>query len=66
MGKPKSQSSSDKKMFFDTIRDMRDLINKNSNSYVKDVLGVSKEKKTKVPYNHLMGRRKTIKDKYKN
>lgn len=61
MGKGKSKDFSDKKMFFDTIKDMRNLIQQNSNKYVADVLGVTKKASTKVPYNHLMGRRKTLK-----
>lgn len=65
MGKGKPATLGDKKMFFDTIRDMRNLIQKNSNNYVTDVLGMSKKKSTKVPYNHLMGRRKSLKSELK-
>lgn len=65
MGKHKAGPSTDKKMFFDTIKDMRTLINQSSNPYIADVLGVNKKSSTKVPYNHLMGRRKTLKDRYK-
>ena len=60
MGKNNNQ----KKMFFDTIQDMRKLIQKNTNSYTSNTLGVSRTN-TKMPYHHLMGRRKAIKDKYK-
>ena len=53
-------------MFFDTIQDMRKLIQKNTNSYTSDTLGLSKKKKQgKIPYDHLMGRRQAIKDQYK-
>ena len=62
MGKKKN-SDPDKKMFFDTLRDMRKLIQKNTNSYTANTLGLGN--KTKVPYDHLMGRRNSIKQKYK-
>jgi hypothetical protein len=58
-----NQTSGDRKLFFDTINDMRKLIQKNTNSYTAETLGLGK--KVKVPYNHLMGRRKAISDKYK-
>lgn len=65
MGKHSKPESADKKMFFDTIKDIRKLIQKNTNSYHSETLGLSK-KKVKVPYNHLMGRRDAIKEQYKN
>jgi peroxiredoxin len=59
-----AQTSSDRKLFFDTISDMRKLISKNTNSYTAETLGLGK--KVKMPYNHLIGRRKAIKDKYRH
>lgn len=65
MGKfNKSQSGDSRKMFFDTIKDMRKLIQKNTNSYTADALGLGK--KNKMPYTHLVGRRNTIKQEYKH
>lgn len=60
----KKHFNNDKNMFFNTLTDMRKLIQKNTNSYTSSTLGVSK-KKEKMPYNHLVGRRKVIKEKYK-
>ena len=50
-------------MFFDTIKDMRKLIQKNTNSYTANTLGLGK--KNKMPYDHLVGRRNAIKQQYK-
>lgn len=55
--------NANKQMFFDTIKDMRKLISKNEKSYTADTLGLGN--KTKMPYTHLIGRRKAIKDRYK-
>lgn len=57
------QDISEKKMFFDTIKDMRKLIQKNTNSYTANTLGLGK--KNKMPYDHLVGRRNAIKQQYK-
>jgi len=45
-----------KKMFMDTIKDMRKMVKQHYGPYNRDVMGLNK-KNTKVPYNHLMGRR---------
>lgn len=58
------ETSGDRKMFFDTISDMRKLISKNTNSYTANTLGLGK-KKGKMPYTHLVGRRNAIKSQYK-
>ncbi len=63
-GNKNDASSQSRKMFFDTITDMRNLIKSNTKEYTADTLGLSKNK-TKMPYNHLIGRRKAIKDRYK-
>lgn len=57
------QQSNDKKMFFNTILEMRKLISKYQGGYAKDTMGLNKVN-IKVPYNHLMGRRKQLKEKY--
>jgi hypothetical protein len=59
-----SKTSSDRKLFFETINDMRKLILDNTNTYYAETLGLGK--KVKIPYNHLIGRRKTIKEKYRH
>lgn len=59
-GKP---ADPEKKMFFDTIKDMRKLIQKNTNTYTANTLGLGKN--TKMPYDHLIGRRAAIKGQYK-
>ncbi len=46
-------------MFFDTIKDMKQMVDKHVGSYTKDTLGMLK-KNTKMPYTHLMGRRNKI------
>lgn len=56
-------SAQSRKLFFDTITDMRNLIKSNTKDYTADTLGLGN--KTKMPYNHLIGRRKVIKDRYK-
>lgn len=53
------ETSGDRKMFFDTINDMRKLIAKNTNSYTANTLGLGKN--VKMPYTHLIGRRNAIK-----
>lgn len=58
-----NQTSGDRQLFFDTIKDMRKLIQKNTNSYTAETLGLGK--KVKMPYTHLIGRRNAIKDQYK-
>lgn len=58
-----NQTSGDRQLFFDTIKDMRKLIKKNTNSYTAETLGLGK--KVKMPYTHLIGRRNAIKDQYK-
>ena len=64
MVKNNNKANPDKKMFFDTIKDMRKLIQKNTNSYTASTLGLTK-KNTKVPYDHLIGRRNSIKQQFK-
>ena len=64
MGKFNKGTNPDKQMFFDTIKDMRKLIQKNTKSYHADTMGLGK--KVKVPYNHLQGRRNVIKEQHKN
>lgn len=46
----------ERKMFMDTIKDMREMVRKHYGSYSRDTMGLNK-KNTKVPYTHLMGRR---------
>ena len=60
----KKTFNNEKKMFFQTITDMRRLIESNTKSYTSETLAVSK-KKTQIPYNHLMGRRAVLKKKHK-
>lgn len=60
----KKSINNDKVAFFDAIRGMRKLVGTNTKPYVAETLGVSK-KGVKVPYNHLMGRRTTIKKRFK-
>ena len=63
-GHKNGASSQSRKMFFDTISDMRNLIKSHTKDYTSDTLGLGKNK-VKVPYNHLIGRRKAIKDRYR-
>lgn len=46
----------DKKLFFDTIKDIRKLVGEHRGDYAKDVMGLNKHN-TKVPFTHLQGRR---------
>ena len=50
-------------MFIDTIKDMRQMVQRHYGTYNKDTLGMLKTN-TKVPYTHLMGRRQKITEKY--
>jgi hypothetical protein len=59
-----TQCSKDRKLFFDTINDMRSLIEKNTSPYTAETLGLGK--KVKMPYNHLIGRRKAIRNQYRH
>jgi hypothetical protein len=59
-----TQTSGDRRLFFDTINDIRRLISKSTNSYTAETLGLGK--KVKMPYNHLIGRRKAIKNQYRH
>ncbi len=52
-------------MFHNTIKDMRQMVEKHYGSYTKDTLGMLKQN-TKVPYTHLMGRRNKITERYAN
>lgn len=56
MGK---QINADKKLFFNTIQDIRKLVGKHRGEYSKDVMGLNK-KNTKVPFTHLQGRRNKL------
>lgn len=60
MGK---QINSDKKLFFDTIQDIRKLVGKHRGEYSKDVMGLNK-KNTKVPFTHLQGRRNKMHERH--
>jgi hypothetical protein len=53
----------DKKMFMDTIKDMRQMVKQHYGSYNRDTMGLNK-KNTKVPYSHLMGRREKISERF--
>jgi len=53
----------DKKMFMDTIKDMRQMVKHHYGGYNRDTMGINK-KNTKVPYTHLMGRRSKIEDRF--
>lgn len=49
----------DKKLFYDTIQDVRKLVGKHRGDYSKDVLGLNKHN-TKMPFTHLQGRRNKL------
>ena len=55
--------SQDKKMFFQTIQDIRKLVNEHRGNYSKDTMGLNK-RNTKMPFTHLQGRRKKLKDRH--
>lgn len=59
-----SETQNSRQLFFNTIKDIRKLIQKSTNSYTADTLGLGK--KNKMPYTHLIGRRNSIKQQYKN
>jgi hypothetical protein len=46
----------EKKLFFDTLQDVRRLVGQHRGEYAKDVMGLNKHN-TKVPFTHLQGRR---------
>ena len=54
----------DKKMFFQTLQDIRKLVNEHRGNYSKDTMGLNK-KNTKVPYTHLQGRRNKLKESHR-
>jgi len=52
--------SEERKMFLETIKDIRKLVNQDRGSYAKDTMGLNKHN-TKVPFTHLQGRRNKLK-----
>jgi predicted nuclease of restriction endonuclease-like RecB superfamily len=49
----------DKKLFYNTIQEVRKLVGKHRGEYSKDVMGLNKHN-TKVPFTHLQGRRNKL------
>jgi hypothetical protein len=54
---------SDKKLFFDTLKEVRQLVGKHRGDYAKDVMGLNKHN-TKVPLTHLQGRRQKLQQQH--
>jgi len=55
----KKHISTDKQIFFNTIQDIRKLVQQHRGSYAKDTMGLNKTN-TKMPFTHLQGRRKKL------
>ena len=55
--------SEERKMFLETIKDIRKLVSKDRGSYAKDTMGLNKSN-TKVPFTHLQGRRNKLKERH--
>lgn len=53
----------DKKLFNDTIQEVRKLVAKHRGEYSKDVMGLNKHN-TKVPFTHLQGRRDKLRQQH--
>lgn len=48
--------SEERKMFFQTLQDIRKLVGEHRGDYSKDTMGLKKSN-TKMPFTHLQGRR---------
>ena len=59
----KRPPASDKQMFFDTIRSVRQLVAEHRGDYAKDVMGLNKHN-TSMPYSHLTGRRQKLRARH--
>jgi hypothetical protein len=55
----KRHPNPDKKMFLETIQDIRKLVGQHRGNYTKDTMGLNKSN-TKVPFTHLQGRRQKL------
>ena len=55
--------SEEKKMFLETIKDIRKLVSQDRGSYSKDTMGLNRTN-TKVPFTHLLGRRNKLKSRH--
>lgn len=51
-------------MFFDTLNDIRKLVNAHRGDYGKNTMGLNKHN-TKVPYDHLIGRRNKLNQRHR-
>lgn len=55
----------DKKLFFNTLKDVRKLVAEHRGDYAKDVMGLNKHN-TKVPFTHLQGRRNKMHERHQH
>ena len=61
MGKFRNQTP-EHKLFSQTLHDIKKLIHSNSNQYHEKVMGTGE--KTRIPYTHLSGRRKKLRQRH--
>ena len=59
----KKPISEERKLFLQTLQDVRKLVGEHRGSYAKNTMGLNKHN-TKVPFKHLQGRRNKMRERH--